>query len=347
MTRVATIDTRRFFALLLIAAMLIAMIPIGVAVFPSGVLAAATENATVGGSFQTNDNDTTSTPTVSVALYTTDNVATNTMDPTVESWIKVDVTDNQTLEHLTSIVVTMYYDADGAYNADHRPSSADNQTCAILTWTAPNTFSLAGSMSGGTWVLDGVTPTLVAMNTGTFVFHVTPGEVAQESASLPPEWDIYAIATDAAALTGDGYQAGREMTWRGDISGVTGTVSFGQVSLGQEKQSLASISAKYICNGNYSEQIRTVNQWINGTYHVTLNEAGSPADAEFSLKADDDGTPSLVQVTTSYADLDGDETITPEGGKTQPDNTLWLKLGPSGVPAGTYIGNIYFKINNV
>ena len=326
MTKVATIDTRRLFALLLIAAMLMAMIPIGVAILPSGVLAAATENATVGGSFQTNDTDPTSTPTVnSVALYTTGNVEIDTMDPTVESWIKVSVTDNQSLTHLSTIVVTMYYDADGAYNAADRPPAADNQTCAILTWTTPNTFSLDSSMSGGTWELHGVTPTLAGQNTGTFEFHVTPGAVAKESASLTPEWDIYALATDAAALYGDGYQAGREMTWRGDISSVTGTVSFGQVSLGQEKQSLAPISAKYTCNGDYSEQIRTVNQWVNGSNNVTLNTAGSPADAEFSLMAHDDGTPGEVQVTTSYKDIDT-ETITLESGHTQGANNLWLKL---------------------
>jgi len=40
MTKVATMDTRRFVTMLLLAAMLIAMIPISMVVLPSGLLAA-------------------------------------------------------------------------------------------------------------------------------------------------------------------------------------------------------------------------------------------------------------------------------------------------------------------
>ncbi len=340
MTRLAAIGGRRALCLLLAAVTVTATV---MALIVPGTARAATE-ATTGGTFSTNDSS--SAPLInSVGLYGTDNVAATNMDPTIESWIKVNVTDNQTLEHLSSIQVTIWYDADG----DHTPvaTSVDNETCAIITWTPTNTWTLTSMGAGSTWTSHaGDTPTLVAQNTGTFVFHFVPGKVATENAGSA-DWDINVTATDAGSGSDDGSQTGRSMNWYGEISNVTPTVNFGSVSLGTQEISSA-LSAKYICNGNYGEQAKTDAQWSDGgSYNVNLQASGAPGDGEFRLDAhDDSNTAGEVQLSDAYQDIDGDETMTTEDGHTQSSIYLWLTLGASGIVSGTYNGNINFCINN-
>jgi hypothetical protein len=338
MTRLAKIDRRKALSLLLAGAMVTATV---MSMIVPRVTQAAVEG-TMGGSFTTNDSS--SAPLVnSVALTGTDNVAATNMDPQTEYYIQVSVTDNQTLEHLTSVQATVYYDADG----DHTPvlTSVDNETCAIITWTTPNTWTLSSMGAGSTWsITNGTTPTLTN-NTGTFVFHFTPGKVATENAA-PADWDISVTATDAAAGEDVESQTGRNMNWYGEISGVTATVDFGSVSLGTEDLSSA-LNAKYVSNGNYSEQAKTVSQWISGSYNVDLELTSTPGDGEFTLWVNDESNSAAeTQLTADYVDIDNNEVITTEDGVTNAGMYLWLTLGSSGIHSGTYTGNIYFAISN-
>jgi hypothetical protein len=343
MTKVATMDTRKILHIMVIAAMVIATLL--AAMIPTLVSAAdnpADNEGTTGGSFTTNDSS--SPPLInSVGLYTTADVSTTAMDPTVEYWIKVDVTDNQTLEHLTSVQVTIYYDADG----DHTPvpTSVDNQTCAIITWTPVNTWTLTNMGAGSTWSSHaGVTPTLTN-NTGTFVFHFVPGKVATENAGSD-DWDVYAEATDAAAGEDGETLTGLDMNWYGEINTVTASVDFGSVSLDTEDEA-GPLSATYICNGAYSQQAKTDAQWVNGSYTIDLETAATPDDNEFTLWISEDGNGSQdLQLSAAYQDVDAGETITTEDGNLQDETYLWLTLGPSGIPSGTYTGDINFAIYN-
>lgn len=339
MTKLAATGRRKGLCLLLAAATVMATV---LAMMVPGAASAATEGTT-GGSFTTNDSS--SAPLInSVGLYTTANVSTTSMDPTVEYFIKVSVTDNQTLEHLTSVAVTIWYDADG----DHTPvpTTVDNETCAIITWTPTNTWTLTSMGAGSSWsVHDGDTPTLVAQNTGTFTFHFVPGKVATENAA-PADWDIYAEATDAASGTDDESLTGLSMNWYGEITDVSASVDFGSVSLGAEDMS-GALNAKYISNGNYSEQARTDSQWTSGSYNVNLETLTTPDDGEFTLWVNDEAdTAGEYQLTASYIDIDADEIITTEDGVTNANIHLWLTLGSSGIVSGTYTGNIYFAISN-
>ena len=222
MTKVATIDTRRFLALLLIAAMLMAMIPIAVAVLPSGVLAsdnAADNEGTVEGGFTLNND----APTVnSVTLYKHDNVTTTLdMDPTVEYIVQVSVTDLNKLSDLASLYVTIYYDEDGVYDVGQVPTSYSADNAAILKWDGLNTWSIEDG--GSTWDISGdcVDPDdLAAQNTFTFQFHFTVGRIARESShdtNDDAKWMIYAKATDKDAVPGTHalQQANLEMNWYG------------------------------------------------------------------------------------------------------------------------------------
>jgi hypothetical protein len=344
MTRVATIDKRKVLGLVMVAAMVIAtLLAAMVPTIVSAADAPGDNEGTTGGSFTTNDSS--SVPLInSVGLYTGANVSATAMDPFVEYWIKVDVTDNQMLEHLTSVKVTIFYDS----TADNStaPVVVNNQTCAIMTWDNTSTFTLTGMPVGSTWSMhQGVTPTLNPDNTGTFVFHFIPGKVATESVGAY-NWDIYAKATDDAGGTDDLYLRDCDMNWYGEINTVSASVDFGSVSLNTEDVSDA-LSATYISNGNYSEQAKTASPWTNGGYHVDLETATTPGNGEFTLFAhDDSNSAGEVQLSTSYQDIDGDETITPEVGHTQAGIRLFLTLGPSGIASGTYTGNINFAINN-
>jgi hypothetical protein len=265
------------------------------------------------------------------------------MDPQTEYFVEVSVTDNQTLEHLTSVVLTVWYDADG----DHTPvpTSVDNQTCAIITWTPADIWTLTDMGVGSTWsITNGTTPTLTN-NTGTFIFHFTPGKVATENAGSA-DWDITAEATDAASASDDLSQTGLNMNWRGEINTVSASVDFGSVSLGTQQIS-GALTATYICNGDYSEQAKTDAQWVNGGYTIDLQNSGAPGDGEFRLDVNDESISAPeTQLTNAYVDIDNNETITSEDGVTNASIYLWLTLGGSGIPSGTYTGNINFAISN-
>jgi hypothetical protein len=342
MTKVATIDARRVLHIVVIAAMMIATLL--AALIPTVVSAAdnpADNEGTTGGSFSTNDS---SSPPLVNSVDLTDNasVSATAMDPQTEYYVEVSVTDNQTLEHLTSVELTIWYDADG----DHTPvpTSVDNQTCAIITWTPANTWTLAAMGAGSTWsITNGTTPTLTN-NTGTFIFHFTPGKVATENAGSD-DWDITAVATDSALGADDESQTGLDMNWRGEINSVSASVNFGSVSLGAQDLSSA-LTATYICNGDYSEQAKTDAQWVNVGYTIDLENSGAPGDNHFRLDVNDESNSAPeTQLTNAYVDIDNNETITSENGVTNASIYLWLTLGTSGVPSGTYTGDINFAIS--
>lgn len=343
MTKAATIDKRKVLNIVVIAAMMLTTLL--AALIPTVVLAAddsGDNEGTTGGSFTTNDSS--STPLVN-SVTLTDNVGApaTAMDPQTEYFVEVSVTDNQTLEHLTSVKLTIWYDADG----DHTPvpTSVDNQTCAIITWTPTNTWTLTAMGAGSTWsITNGTTPTLTN-NTGTFIFHFTPGKVATENAGLA-DWDITALATDGASGTDETSQTGLNMNWRGEINTVSASVDFGSVSLGTQDMSSA-LTATYIANGNYSEQAKTDAQWVNGSYTIDLLNSGAPGNNQFTLWVNDESNSAPeTQLTNAYVDIDNNEIITSEDGVTNGSIYLWLNLGASGIPSGTYTGDINFAISN-
>ncbi len=287
-------------------------------------------------------------PTVnSVSLWDTTPAEVTTMTPQVEYNVKVNITDNDTLNDLSTVKVTLYYDSDGNYSAGEVPTSGNTQTCAILTWTNGSGWSIDPS-AGTTWVLVSgscVAPTLTD-TTGTFEFHFKPGKVATETTGSA-RWHIYAKATDSTARTGDNYRAGLNMNWYGEITGVSASVNFGTVALGSTDVISGTVSATYISNGAYDEQVKSSATWVGQTSGavLTLNTSGSPGAGEIALKADDDSTlEGAAQVlSASYVTMDDTGTQTSESGDTVP-NHLWLALGSSGIPAEEYQGTIYYRI---
>jgi len=279
--------------------------------------------------------------------------AATAMDPQVEFNVKVTVTDNNTLDDLSTITVTIFYDAGGAYLVGDVPVAGHTQTAAILTWTnlAIDTWEIDANSGAGTWSIVSANcalpADLTAVSSGTFEFHFIPGKVATETIT-PDKWHIYAEADDGTIDTHALAQEGRTMDWYGEITAVSANVGFGTVALGSAETPSTAVSATYIANGAYDEQVKASSPWTGGTTPVTaltLNITGNPGEAQFSLDADDDATIiGAVQVlSASYTPIDITGTITEEAGDTV-SNNLWLSLGSSGIPDQLYTGTIYYKI---
>lgn len=289
----------------------------------------------------------------SVELWSTGASAAQatTMTPQIQYNVKVVVTDNNTLDDLGTVKVTVYYDADGTYDEGDRPGTGNTQSCAILTWTNGGSFSIDPSASTTWSVVSGScsAPTLTA-STGTFEFHFKPGKVSTESIG-DDEWHIYALATDGAAATGDNYQEDREVNWYGEISSITATTSFGTVPLGCTGSPSSAISITYISNAPYDEQVKSDATWVgqvsSGT--LSLNTSGTaPGTAEFALKSDDDNTlaDAVLVLSTPYTTINNSGTQTAEAGVTQASNTFWLWLGSAGIPNEEHQGTLYYRIIN-
>jgi len=290
-------------------------------------------------------------PTVdAVALYQSDESTLITpggsMDPQVEYAVKVTVTDSDTLDDVNEVKVTIFYDSAGTDPT--APGISDTQTCAIITWTKGSGWAIDPS-AGTTWVLVSASckvPSDMGQTTGDWWAHFKPGKVATESGAAD-DWDIYAKATDAAAGSGELYARDYEMNWYGEITVNTASVDWGTVVLGSDfaANEQTGISVTYIANGAYNQQVKASSPWGTVPNQVTLNEAGNPGAGEFSLKADDTATlaAAVLVLSSGYTTFDTG-TQTGESGNTESSNTLWLKLGPSGIPAVTYSGTIYYGI---
>jgi hypothetical protein len=326
---------------------IIAVISLVLALSPG--VAFAAEGGTAAGSFGCGN----SAPDVTVVtLYNVADETVTSMTPQMEYYVKVTISDANTLNDLDTVKVYIYYDANGVYDDGDRPGTGNTQTCAILTWTNPSTWTIDPTGGGATWTQETSTvPTLTGAS-GDFEFHFKPGKVATESPDAD-EWHIYAVADDGTA-TDSLYQEDCNMAWYGEITVNSGTVNWGSVTAGMDfgegaPSENGSISVKYLANGAYDEKVAANSSWTgvpSGT--ATLNASGTPSANEFSLKADDTGTlpggsNGLVTASPSYITIDDSGALTTESGDTVATNALWLKLGTP-FSAATYSGTIYYQI---
>jgi len=357
MTKVATIDKRRFVHIVIIAAMMLATLL--AAMIPAVVSGADNEGDNEGeveGQFSLNND----APTVnSVTLYEHDDInPAMAMDPTVEYIVQVSVTDLNTLADLDSLYVTVYYDEDDTYDIGDVPVSGSARDGAILKWDDLNTWDIDDG--GSTWTIeaDSVDPDdLGAQNTFTFEFHFKPGEVAKESShdvGDNAEWMIYAEATDFGGPSTHGaHQDGLEMNWYGKISVVVdggGNVAFGNLDLGDPDVACTNtVTATYTSNGPFDENVKADATWSSVSLNeVTLDEdGGDPEDGEITLKADDDETlaDAVIVLSSGYTPIDQSDTFTTESGHPV-TMRLWITIAATGIENDTFTGTIFYQISN-
>lgn len=165
--------------------------------------------------------NTTSIPNINaITLYQTDHTtAVTVMSPQTEYAVKVTVSNTSTLATLSTVKVTIFYDATGVYAPGNVPLSGNTQTAAILTFNVGGTPSWSiDAGAGSTWSIvaaNCVQPALSAP-TGDFWFHFKPGKVATATTGSA-KWHIYAKATTGGGA-GDSYQSNRTMNWYGEIT---------------------------------------------------------------------------------------------------------------------------------
>jgi hypothetical protein len=310
---------------------------------------ATTFAATEGGATGTFSNN--NSPSITyVKLYDTGGTPGETaaMTPQIEYDARVKVTDGDGKADLTTIVVKIYYDADGSTSGtEFDGKAADTQNCAIITWTqSSGIFSIEPSAST-TWSLGGTSVEPANLD-GEFQFKFTVGKVATETTGSA-KWQIAARVTDDSAQTVWAADAdSATMAWYGEITVPAATVSWGTVNPGMNfaagtpsEQPLGA-TITYISNGAYDEKVKSSATWSTV---ATLDVTGVCDDPnEFALKADDSGTfTSAVLVDTTGAAIDESGTQTPETGDNAANNTLWLKLA-STFDKGTYSGTITYII---
>lgn len=292
------------------------------------------------------------TPVITEAatLYnSSENATESQMSPQQEYAVKVTVADNETIDHLNTVVVKIAIDTDGDDDYSDLPG-ADTQTSFMMTCTVGSTPSWTQNpISSTTWdiVETSCTQPSVSAPSGNFWFHFKPGKVATEAS----DWDVYVVVTDDDALS-DTYYDGSDydMLWYGEID-VSGTApNWGTVLPGMNfdhEDAKESVTVSYISNGNYDAAVSTTN-WAGNGKTATLNTSGTPGANEFSMKAwSSDNLTAADLVTTTAADCVIDNTggLTTESGDTNSSNTLYLKIGTPFVPE-VYSGTITFHIRN-
>jgi len=290
-----------------------------------------------------------------VKLYNSGGSAEVTdMTPQLAYDVKVKVTDADGKADLTTIVVKIWYDANGSTptEGEFTAAAANTQNCAIITWTETGgTFAIQPAAST-TWALGScIAP---ADLTGDFEFKFTVGKVATETTGSA-NWQIAAKVTDDSSQTAFGYDADtgtNDMNWYGAIDVPTATVNWGTVNPGMDfaeggsSEEALGVTINYISNGAYDEKVKSGTTWAgapSGT--ATLAIDGTPEAAqEFALKADDTGTlASAVVVDATGVAIDESGTQTAEAGDSAADNALWLKLASTFTKA-TYSGTITYII---
>ena len=336
----STIRMRDIMALVVVAAILIAMIPLAL---PGVVFGATSDNLT--GKFTLGNSD----PIVSnVAIYAADHGGSpvTNMTPLVEYAVKVTVADTNSLQDLKTITVQIFHDADSDNSTDDRPvdSPAEGVT---LTWTEgasePWTISSGGSTSWDIVEAACIQPPNLGLGSGDFWFNFVPGKIATEAT----DWDVYVVAMDDESGTGASYHNGAyDMNWYGEINVITANATWTGVTAGMdfthENADVPNIQVNYIANGDYKVAVTTDSSWNS----AALNTAGSPTANQFSLKANNvAGVPTGNLVTTSTGEcvIDNLGAQTSESGLPVNTNALYLKLGSPFVN-GAYTGQVCYTI---
>lgn len=296
--------------------------------------------------------------------------------PQQEYDIKVTVTDADTIDELSTLVVKLWHDESGSNHdvADFNGVTESASDGAVITWTRSGT-TVALTPGETTWSLvDSTLPTVFEGTSFTFVFRVKIGKVATETTG-DAKWQVAAKAIDQGSLTG--YLAhsvestyGLPMAWYGEtLVPENHEVNWGSVSAGinfdadNAKQRVFSGEESsvitFIANGNYGEQVKAATEWTkttsgDGPASVTRNDDAGSADT-FALAVGINDTYTAETAKTLPDSVDFGDTPTrgtgvqtAETGQNQSDYYMFIKLNQSfadGNPSA-YSGAITFGIFN-
>ena len=292
------------------------------------------------------------------------------LTPQIQYTVSVSISDPDTINDLSTLVLKLYYDANGTTNETEFNGispDANAQNSAVITWTAtaPGATTYTGSAAlapaGTTWALG--TSTLpqdaagpgtgdFGLTTFTFQFVFTVGKVATQTVN-PARWQVAVKATDTVGQTSFNKDAeGATMDFYGEINVPATTVNWGGLPPGTDFAATAAqkslgVTVTYIANGAWDSKVSSGANWIGASNTATLDPTGATAIAQqFTLKADDTATlGSAILVSTLGSLISNTGTQTLEIGTGVTTNTLWIRLSSSFIK-DTYQGIITYIIAN-
>ncbi len=333
---------RKLISILIILALALGVLP------ATGVF--ASETGTTSGSFSVGA----VAPSVTgLQVYSDAGLTTvaSALTPQVLYYAKVTVSDANTLNSIKQMKLKMFYDVGATHPDEATIAAGVAETAAIFTWTkAGNTWAVDAGASPSWAIVSGssVLPTMTA-SSGDWIFAIKVGKVATESLGANV-WDLHARATDNANLTSGYYLWGKTVLWYGEVQVNTANVNFGAVALGSGFGSavnqVTNVSATFICNGDYSEQLKSSATWTGTSNNATLDPNGNTVNGgEFALKAWPTAVFGSAQLLNATGVNMHDDTQTSETGDVYSTYTLWLKIA-SVFPVDVYSGTITFVIIN-
>ena len=287
-----------------------------------------------------------------VKLYEKDeSTETNETTPQVEFAVKIVASDPNGLNDIKEIIVYIYH----ATDASVEPGSDNPKTQATYKWDSSG-WSLVGP-TGSTWGIDtneSRGPVNNTSTSGTWWLHFIPGKVATEEDGTSGMWIIKVVVKDQGNLENSTKLTNIKMNWYGEIQVIDDSFDFGNVTLGATNVSIinpndGNIDIKTISNGNHKIDAKTEQQWSSGSYNVTVVTSEPPGAGQIVLKhnSDNNTTGASVVSPTTYSVIPGLDSLsqTDESGTTS-GIYIWLSVGPSGIPVGTYKGKYYVQISN-
>jgi hypothetical protein len=295
---------------------------------------------------------------------TTVTLTDTAMTPQSSYTVTVDVSDPDSIDDVTQLVLKVWHDTDNATisESEFNAATADAQEAAVFTWTKNGQSAAPPVLTPGgtTWSLDSYTvPSNVPHFNGAsfqWSFTFTVGKVATETTGSD-SWQIGAVVTDSASSTDFNYDAtDASMNWYGEISGLSGvSVDWGTITSGIDfgdagAQQAVAATVNYLANGAYNEKVKSSGTWAGSSYTANLDSGGTTnnpsVDNEFAIKANNTATlSSAALVDTTGVVIDTSGTQTTESGDSATANNLWIKLD-STFDADTYDGTITYIIAN-
>lgn len=338
---------KKFLSLLLVISLLLAM------TIPTSVMASQT--GTTNGSFTLNN----VAPTITSVqiIPSTDGDPVTSMDPTVSYKAKIVASDTNTIDDIDQVRIVIAYDATDADPTTDPGETGDTKTLACLKWVKDGSVWSLSPNTDTTWSINSgncVEPSNMTLDTGTWEFYFTVGEVATEAGGGTgvAGWDLFGEVYDGTAAAVEGWgDRDLAMNWYGSVTVNTVNANFGTPTLGtgfaDNVNEVTDISVTYISNGDYDEQVSTATSWSGSGATATYDATGDCSSSNsFSLQAYySDAFGSAVQVGTTATTIDNTGIQTNEGGDTVAANTLWLKIASS-FTQDNYSGNITFTIAN-
>lgn len=333
------------------------MLALMIGLMPS-TMALAAEQGSATGSFSVGG----VAPTVSALEVYSDAGCTtvaSALTPQVVYYVKVTVSDPNTLNNIDNVTLKLYYDAGTTHPDEATITTGNEQRAAIFTWTKAGSVWGVDAGAGTSWAAVGassVAPSTTA-TTGDWIFAIKLGKVATETpVGSGNVWELHARATDHEDYTSGYYCASTKLvSWYGEIQLNTPNITFGEVALKSgwdfpgwtsDTNKYTGVSVKFIANGDYASNVKSSATWTGPGGIATLDPTGYCInDNEFALKVyhqDVYGSAYLVDTTGVNCRL-GTQTLETGDGITT--GTFWLKVAQH-FPVGSYSGTITFTIVN-